>query len=415
MTSQPARAKYGAAAYQDLRGTVPNPFPRVIGPNAMKYLQEIVDGGLTVDMTGRFEKAFAEAMEVKHCIAAPGCTNALMILAEALQFEPGDEVVVSPITDYGTLMGLVKRNFIPVFADTEPGSPNVSARTIESCLTDRTRAILCVHKTGLMCDMDPILDLARRRGLLVIEDACQAVYSRYKGRLAGTIAPVGAFSFDSEKTMGSDVGGCLITNDDRLAEYARFVGQSRGAEAKPGFGRVHRVDGVAMRMPNCTAAICLAQLEIIQDQVAHIDRMIRLLTRQLAEIPGITPTPIPDYQEVYSCWMAAISLDPSRFKIGADEFARQCVEQGLTGAGTGRYYLMPAACTFLDENARKKRYPYSMPPASREYRYSAENCPNATAYLDHWVRWATICAKWQPEHCDLAAAIVRRVAEKNQR
>src|SRR5206468_2482426 len=100
---------YGAAAYKDFKGALPNPFPRVIGPNAMKYLQEIVDGGLVPDMTSRFEQAFAKAMGVKHCIAAPGCTNALMILAEALNFEPGDEVIVSPISDYGTFMGVVKK------------------------------------------------------------------------------------------------------------------------------------------------------------------------------------------------------------------------------------------------------------------------------------------------------------------
>src|SRR5438477_12777070 len=107
------RAKFGAAAYRKFTGALPNPFPRVIGPNAMKYLQEVVDSGLTIDMTERFEQAFAKAMGVKHCVAAPGCTNALMALAEALNFDPGDEVIVSPITDYGTIMGVVKKNYIP--------------------------------------------------------------------------------------------------------------------------------------------------------------------------------------------------------------------------------------------------------------------------------------------------------------
>jgi dTDP-4-amino-4,6-dideoxygalactose transaminase len=414
MTTTAPRAKYGAAAYKDFKGALPNPFPRVIGPNAMKYLQQVVDAGLSIDMTGRFEEAFAKAMGVKHCISAPGCTNALMLLAEALNFNPGDEVIVSPLADYGTIMGVVKRNCIPLFADTDPGSPNLSSRTIEPLITDRTRAIICVHKTGLMCDMDPIMALAKRRNLVVVEDACQAVYSRYKGRLAGTIGHVGAFSFDSEKTMGSDVGGCMITNDDRIADYARFIGQSRGAEAKAGFGRLHTVAGHALRMPNCTAAICLAQLEIIEEQVTHIDRMARLLTKQLAAIPGITPTPIPAWQDVYSCWMAALSIDPKQFKVDADQFAQQCADDGLTGAGTGRYYLMPAACTFLQQNAQMKTYPYSMPPASREYRYNADNCPNAKALLENWIRWSTICAKWQPEHVEICAEIVRRVAGRNR-
>jgi dTDP-4-amino-4,6-dideoxygalactose transaminase len=113
---------------------------------------------------------------------------------------PGDEIIVSSVTDYGTLLGLITENYIPIFADTEPGTINISARTIEPCITDRTRAILVVHKTGLVCDMDPINELAAKHGLVVYEDACQAVFSRYKGRLAGNISTAGGFSFDSEKT-----------------------------------------------------------------------------------------------------------------------------------------------------------------------------------------------------------------------
>ncbi len=415
MPATPPRAQYGAAAYAGFTGALPSPFPRTLGPNALAYLKEVVDSGLTVDLVTRFETAFAKAMGVRHCIAAPGCTNALAVLAEALDFAPGDEVVVSPITDYGTIMGIIKKGLIPVFADTEPGSPNLSARTIAPCLSDRTRALLCVHKTGLLCEMDAILALARPRGLLVIEDACQAVYSRARGRLAGTLGDVGAFSFDSEKTMGADVGGCLITNDDRLAERARLLGQSRGAQQQPGFGRRHVAAGQALRMPNCTAAICLAQLEIIEEQVAHRDRMIRLLTGLLAEIPGITPLAIPDWQDVYSCWMTGFSLDPAQFRVDAEAFAAQCAAAGLTGAGTGKYYLMPAACTFLQANAAAQVYPYSQPPASRRYHYAAESCPTAWAFLQHWVRWTTFCEKYQPEHCELAARIVRQVAAANRR
>ena len=408
------RAKYGAAAFEGMTGTLPQPFPRTIGPNAMKYLQEVVESGLALRMSARFEEAFAREHGVKHCIATPGCTPALAILAAAFGFDPGDEIIVSPITDYGTIMGLVKENYIPVFADTEPGMVNVSAATIEPCITDRTRAILVVHKTGTVCDMDPINALAEKHGLVVYEDVCQAVFGQYKGRLAGTLSKAAGFSFDSEKTMGSDVGGCVITDDDELAESIRWIGHSRGAKGEPGFGRKHTVAGFAYRMPDCTAAISLAQLEIIRDQVAHRDQMARLLTELTAEIPGVTPLPIPDYQDVYSCWMFGISIDPAQFTCTADDFASQLVEAGIPGAGTGKYYLIPESCTFLDENAQQKIYPYSQPPASREYRYGAETCPTAKAFLANWIRWSTFCEKYQPEHCHLAAQIVRDVAERNR-
>jgi dTDP-4-amino-4,6-dideoxygalactose transaminase len=357
----------------------------------------------------------AKELGARHVIATPGCTPALAVLAAAFGFEPGDEIILSPITDYGTIQGLVRENYIPVFADTAPGTVNISAETIGPCVTDRTRAILVVHMTGLICDMDPINALAERHGLIVYEDACQAVFGEYKGRIAGTLAHAAGFSFDAEKTMGSDVGGAIATNDDDLAERARYIGQSRGAEMRAHFGRLHTAPGYAYRMPNCTAAICLAQLEIIRDQVAHRDRMVRLLSDRIGQIPGVTPLPIPDDVNVYSCWMFGLSIDPDAFRCDTEQFAQQLAEAGIPGAGMGKYYLMPAACTFLDDNARKKAYPYSTPPASRSYRYSADTCPNARDVLETWIRWSTFCEKYGPEQCDLAADIVRDVADKNRR
>lgn len=408
------RAKFGAAAHRDEVGVLPTPFPRTLGPNALKYLEEVVQSGLLADMTHRFESAFAEELGVKHCIATPGCTPALAALAAAFPFEPGDEIIVSPITDYGTLQGLIRENYIPVFADTEPGDVNLSARTIEPCITDRTRAVLVVHFTGLVCDMDPINALAAKHNLIVYEDACQAVFSEYQGRLAGTLGFAAGFSFDSEKTMGSDVGGCVVTQDDELAERVRFIGQSRGGVMKPHYGRLHAEPGYAYRMPLCTAAISLAQLEIIREQVVRRDRMIRLLIQLLDEIPGITPLGIPENVNVYSCWMTGFRIDPSAFRCDAEEFARQLAEAGIPGAGQGKYYLMPEALTFLAENAERKAYPYSTPPASREYRYGPDSCPNAKAFLEHFIRWSTFCEKYTEEHCHLAAEIVAEVAERNR-
>ncbi len=415
MAETPRRAQYGAQAHVDEVGKLPTPFPRAVGPNALKYLQEVVDSGLTVDMIGRFERAFAEASGVAHCIATPGCTPALAVLAAAFDFEPGDEILVSPITDYGTIQGLCREGYIPVFPDTDPGTVNMSAATIEPCITDRTRAILCVHKTGIICDMDPIVQLACAHDLIVYEDACQAVFGKYKGRLAGTLGLAGGFSFDAEKTMGSDVGGCVITDDDELAERLRFIGQSRGAVMDPGFGRRHTVAGYAFRMPHCTAAICLAQLEVIDEQVAQRDRMIRLLSDLIGEVPSVSPLPIPDYMDVYSAWMFGMSIDPDAFACSAADFAAQLADAGIPGAGLGEYYLMPEACDFLKGAAAERRYPYCKPPASRDYAYGADSCPTARDFLRTWIRWSSFCEKYEPEHCELAASIVSQVADANRR
>jgi len=414
MSDKPKRAQWGAQAHLGETGKLPVSFPRSLGPNAMKYLKEVVESGLTADMTSRFEQAFAKTLGVKHCIATPGCTPALHVLALACGWAPGDEIIISPVTDYGTIHGFVAQNIIPVFPDTAPGSINFSPETIEPCITARTRGILCVHMTGIINDMDGINALAARHGLMVIEDACQAVFGEYKGRIAGTLGHVAGFSFDAEKTMGSDIGGCMVTNDDALAEQARYMGQSRGAVMKPHYGRLHADAGYAYRMPHCTAAICMAQLEVIRDQVAQRDKMARLLYRLLSEIPGVTPLQIPDDNTVYSCWMAGFNIAPPAFSCNTEQFAAQLAEAGIPGAGMGRYYLMPEAVTYLKRNAAARTYPYSTPPASRTYSYDAANYPNATAFLDTFIRWSTFCEKYQPEHCELAATIVREVASRNR-
>lgn len=414
MTDTRERAKYGAEALAHLKGKLPNPFPRIMGPNATAYLQEVVDSGLTCDMVGRFEAAFSEVLGVRHCVATPGCTPALAILAAAFPFEPGDEIIVSPITDYGTIQGLFRHGYIPVFADTAPGGVNISAETVAPLITDRTRAVLCVHKTGIVCDMDPINALAEEHGLVVYEDACQAVLSTYRGRLAGTLGSAAGFSFDAEKTLGSDVGGCVVTDDDTLAERLRFMGQSRGGVSKAGYGRLHTEPGYAFRMTQSTAAITLAQLEIVGENVAARDRAARLLTDLINEIPGVQALPIPDYQEVYSCWMFGITVDPARFTCSVAEFAEKLAEGGIPGAGMGAYYLMPEACTFLEEYARAGLFPFSRPPAGRAYRYGAACAPTAAEHLQRFIRWSTICEKYTEEHCEIAAQIVRAVAESNR-
>lgn len=408
-------AKYGARAYDDVKGgLVPNPFPRQMGPKCMDYLQEVVDSGLSSDMVERFEKRFAETLGVKHCIGTSGCTPALAVIAAAMDFDPGDEIIVSPVTDFGSIQGLCKENYIPVFPDTDPGSLNMSAATIAPCITDRTRAILVVHKSGIVCDMDPILALAEKHGLVVYEDACQALLGRYKGKLVGTLSKATAFSFDPEKTLGSDIGGAIVTDDDALAERMRFVGLNRAGVIEPHFGRVHLECGYAYRMPQMTAAVCLGQLEIMPDLLANRDRTIRKIYRLLDMIDGITALPIPEFVDVYSCWMGGFSLNPNAFQCTTEEFAAQVEAEGIKGMGIASYYLMAEGAKFLQEKAAQKIYPYSTPPASREYRYSGDTCPTARGFLKNFVRWM-ISERYTDEDCEKIAEAVRIVAERNRR
>jgi len=407
------RAAFGAKAFEGSSVELPDVFPRTMGPNCMAYLQEVVDAGLASDMVERFEQRFAEAMGSQHCVGAPGCTNALHILMAALSLEPGDEIVVSPVADYGTVMGMLFEGIIPVFADTALGTMHITADTIRPLITERTRGIVAVHVLGITCEMDGIMALAGEHGLPVYEDVCQAVFAEYKERKAGSFGRAAAFSFDVEKSMGSDIGGCVVTDDDELAGRMRFMGHSRGAIKEPGFGRKHIERGLALRMTQSTAAICLAQLEIIDEEVRNRDRTVRALADALAAIPGITPYPIPGSCTLFSCWMYGFSIDPAQFACDADTFAAGMIAGGIPNAGTAPYYLMPAAIPYINGKVDADAYPFSVPPASNQYTYSAAATPNAAAALDNFIRWFWT-EKYTDEHVAVMAEIIRGVADANR-
>ena len=135
--------------------------------------------------------------------------------------EPGDEIITAPVTDIGSVLGIILQNAVPVFSDWEPGAVfNQGAADIERRITDRTRAIMVVHLSGVPVDMDAVMDVARRHGLPVIEDCSQAHLAEYQGRLVGTIGDVGCFSLGG-KPLTAAGGGMLITNNEKLARRAK--------------------------------------------------------------------------------------------------------------------------------------------------------------------------------------------------
>ncbi|MAG36453.1 MAG: hypothetical protein CL878_09445 [Dehalococcoidia bacterium] len=242
------RAKYGAAAFEGLTGKLPTTFPRTMGPNAMRYLQDVVESGLRSDMTSRFEQRSAEEMGVKHCIATPGCTPAIFLLAMALDLAPGEEVIRQSGDrlrhDHGPAEGALHSRLCRCRA----GHCQLECRHCRPLITDRTRAILVVHMTGIICDMDAINELATKHDLVVIEDVCQAVFGEYKGQLDGTLGHAAGFSFDSEKTLGSDVGAALLPMTTRSPSR-------RGSSVTAG-GKRTRPASVGCTLPKARRCAC---------------------------------------------------------------------------------------------------------------------------------------------------------------
>jgi dTDP-4-amino-4,6-dideoxygalactose transaminase len=238
---------------------------RVVTSNKVNYW--------TGTETREFEKDFAAWCGTAHAVALANGTLALDVALKALGVGAGDEVVVTPRTFIASISCVVNAGAVPVFADVEADSGNVSARTIASVLSPRTKAVLCVHLAGWPCDMDPIMALAAEHDLKVIEDCAQAHGARYKGRPVGSIGHVGAWSFCQDKIMTTGgEGGMVTTNDEALwRKMWSFKDHGKSYEAvyerqhPPGFRWLHESFGTNWRMLEMQAVIGRIQLKRMPD------------------------------------------------------------------------------------------------------------------------------------------------------
>jgi dTDP-4-amino-4,6-dideoxygalactose transaminase len=226
--------------------------------------------------TREFEKEFAAWSQTRYAVAIFNGTLALDVALKALGIGPGDEVVVTPRTFIASISCVVNAGAVPVFADVEADSGNVSARTIEAVLTDKTKAVICVHLAGWPCDMDPIMALAAQHGLKVIEDCAQAHGAHYKGRPVGSIGHVGAWSFCQDKIMTTGgEGGMVTTNDEKLWRFMWSLkdhGKSYEVvyerQHPPGFRWLHESFGTNWRMLEMQAVIGRIQLRRMPEWAA---------------------------------------------------------------------------------------------------------------------------------------------------
>ena len=219
--------------------------------------------------TREFEKEFAAWCGTSHAVALANGTLALDVALKALGIGPGDEVVVTPRTFIASISCVVNAGAVPVFADVEADSGNVSARTIAAVLTPRTKAVICVHLAGWPCDMDPIMALSEQHDLKVIEDCAQAHGARYKGRPVGSIGHVGAWSFCQDKIMTTGGEGGMVTTNDEALWRAMWAYKDHGKsfeavyerEHPPGFRWLHEGFGTNWRMLEMQAVIGRIQLQ----------------------------------------------------------------------------------------------------------------------------------------------------------
>ncbi|MFT7467579.1 MAG: dTDP-4-amino-4,6-dideoxygalactose transaminase [Candidatus Pseudothioglobus sp.] len=220
-----------------------------------------------------FEKEFAVWASTEHAVALANGTVALDVALQALGIGAGDEVVVTPRTFLASVSSIVNAGAIPVFADVDSKSQNITAETIRAVLTPRTRAVICVHLAGWPCDMDPIMALAAEHGLKVIEDCAQAHGAHYKGRPVGSIGHVGAWSFCQDKIMTTGGEGGMVTTNDRalwsrmwsIKDHGKSWDAVYEGQHAPGFRWLHESFGTNWRMMEVQAVIGRIQLQRMQD------------------------------------------------------------------------------------------------------------------------------------------------------
>lgn len=243
-----------------------------------------------------FEQEVAAYLGVKHAIGVNSGTDALVIALRALGIGPGDEVITTPFTFFATAEAISHVGATPVFVDIDPKTFNINPELIEPAITPRTKAILPVHLYGQAADMDPIMALAEKYNLKVIEDTAQAFGGEYKGTKLGTIGDVGCFSFFPSKNLGAfGDGGLIATNDDEIAEISRML-RVHGARQK----YYNEMIGYNSRLDEIQAAILRVKLSHIDKWNEARRQAAKRYTELLKDVPGIiTPYEAPYAKHVY--------------------------------------------------------------------------------------------------------------------
>ncbi len=378
---------------------------RLFGPEELKLVREAllsqnlfaIDGYMVV----QFEQEFALAYGVPYAVASTSGTAAIHTAIGALDLDPGSEIITAPITDLGTVIPILYQNCIPVFADVDD-SYNMDPKDVEKRITPRTKAIVAVHLFGNPCDMDAMLDVARRHKLPLIEDCAQAHMTEYKGRYVGTLGDLGCFSFQQAKHMTTGDGGMTITSNKAHHERMKlFVDKGY---ARKGWGsRAYLFHAPNYRMNELTGAVGRAQLKKVKGVVDRRRELGDHLTSLVAKLPGVIPAPVTAGAKS-SYWLYPLRVPG----VDVQAFAKEMKNHGISASPgyTGKpIYLCAESLT------QKRAYGRSSWPfdahAGVTYDYAPGLCPRAEKLLGELV-CIPLNESWTHADVEKAAAAVRK-------
>lgn len=294
--------------------------------NEMKYLEQVIKskwlgGGPFVE---RFEKLFTEYCGMKYGSAVSNGTNALYLIYKTLGIGPGDEVIVPDNTFITPSSMAVHAGAKPVLVDVQKDTFNIDPKQIEKAITPKTKAIVPVHLLGHPADMDEINEIAQKHNLVVIEDAAEAHGALYKGKKAGSLAPISFFSFYGNKTITSGEGGMILSNDKDFIEGCNLI---RGHGMRPEKRYWHEVVGYNYRMTDLQAAVGVAQFEKIDEFLSQKRRIAKLYQERLAGVKGVVLPHVRDYV-THSYWMYQLIIT-NEFPFTRDELAGELKKNNI--------------------------------------------------------------------------------------
>lgn len=296
--------------------------------NEKKYLMECIDTGWISSegpFVKEFEEKFSSKVGRKYGVAVCNGSAALVVAVAALGLKEGDEVIMPTFTIISCANAVIMAGAIPVLVDSDPYTWNMDVDQIESRITPKTRAIMVVHIYGLPVDMDPVVKIAKKHGLKIIEDAAEAHGQTYKGKPCGSFGDISAFSFYPNKHVTTGEGGMVVTDNDELAERCRSL-RNLCFQANRRF--VHEEIGWNFRMTNLQAAIGLAQLERLDEFVKKKRNMGKYYTKKLKDVEFIQlPSEKTSYAEnIY--WVYGIMLS-DQLNFDADEMMKRLAAKNI--------------------------------------------------------------------------------------
>jgi perosamine synthetase len=336
---------------------------RTLGESEIQLLSDAIRSGTLTSTKGTFvkqlEREFAALIGVKYAYACASGSAAIHTAIAAIDPEPGDEIITTSITDMGALTPILYQTAIPVFADVDPRTWNVTADSIEKCLSDRTKAIIVTHLFGNPCEMTEIMALANARGIPVIEDSAQGFLASHNGQSVGSIGKIGCFSLQQGKHITTGEGGIVTTNDDALARRMfLFINKAFGyGDSNPD----HYFIAPNYRMCELQGAVAVAQLAKLKEVVVKRQVSAHKLTAKLQGIIGIE-TPWQDPRNTHVYWKYCLSVDAQFIQDGAVGLAKHLKEDyGIFSAP--RYIQKPAfACAVIRDQRTfgNSRFPFNL-------------------------------------------------------